>query len=64
MGLLGTEAFLSLIFRGETPPSMTFCPFQMAEQLLMPIKGGIARKPPEARLKDQIRRPPKTLYTP
>ena len=61
MGLLGTEAFLSLISWSKTPPSMTFSPFQMAEQLVMPIKGGIARKPPEAQLKDQIRRPPKAM---
>ena len=34
---------------GKTPASMTFSESQRAEQLL--IKGGAARKPPEARLK-------------
>ena len=44
MGLLSTEAFLSPVFIGKTPASMTFSQFQTAEQLL--FKGGTVMRLP------------------
>ena len=50
-GLLVREGFLSFISFSKTPSSPTFPEFQRAEQL--PVKGGVVRKPPEARLQGQ-----------
>ena len=56
MGLPGMEAFLSPIFVGKTPTSMTFLEFQRADwnscqKQIRIIKGETVKESPEARLK-------------
>ena len=57
VGLLGIEISLStlpprFLFAGKSPASVTFSDFQRAVALWLLIKGGAAKKPPEAGLKE------------
>ena len=57
VGPLGIEISLStlpprFLFAGKSPASVTFSDFQRAVALWLLIKGGAAKKPPEAGLKE------------